>query len=39
MWSLLVVQSEQHVIHRLMAGGGPGRPKLSLKKLAVIGSS
>ena len=22
MWSVLVVQSEQHVIYRLMAGGG-----------------
>ena len=24
MWSVLVVQSEQHVIYRLMAGGGGG---------------
>ena len=24
MWSVLVVQSEQHVINRLMAGGGGG---------------
>ena len=29
MWSVLVVQSEQHVIYRLMAG----RPKLTGKKL------
>ena len=39
MWSILVVQSEQHVIYRLMAGGGggggggAGRPKLTWKKL------
>ena len=26
MWSVLVVQSEQHVIYRLMAGGGQGGP-------------
>ena len=25
MWSVLVVQSEQHVIYRLMAGVGGGR--------------
>ena len=25
-WSVLVVQSEQHVIYRLMAGGGQGGP-------------
>ena len=28
-----MVQSEQHVIYRLMAGGGTGRPKLTWKKL------
>ena len=28
-----MVQSEQHVIVRLMAGGGAGRPKLTWKKL------
>ena len=28
-----MVQSEQHVIYRLMAGGGAGRPKLTWKKL------
>ena len=28
-----MVQSEQHVIFRLMAGRGPGRPKLTWKKL------
>ena len=33
MWSVLVVQSEQHVIYRLMAGRGAGRPKLTWKKL------
>ena len=27
MWSLLVVQSEQHVVYRLMAGGGGGGRK------------
>ena len=27
------MQSEQHVIYRLMAGGGAGRPKLTWKKL------
>ena len=26
MWSFLVVQSEQHVIYRLMASGGQGGP-------------
>ena len=26
MWSVLVVQSEQHVIYRMMAGGGQGGP-------------
>ena len=26
MWSILVVQSEQHVIYRMMAGGGQGGP-------------
>ena len=26
MWSILVVQSEQHVIYRLLAGGGQGGP-------------
>ena len=26
MWSILVVQSKQHVIYRLMAGGGQGGP-------------
>ena len=26
MWSVLVVRSEQHVIYRLMAGGGQGGP-------------
>ena len=26
MWSILVVQSEQHVIYRLRAGGGQGGP-------------
>ena len=25
-WSILVVQSEQHVIYRLMGGGGQGSP-------------
>ena len=30
--SVLLVQSEQHVIYRLVAGGG-GRPKLTWKKL------
>ena len=30
MWSFLVVQSEQHVIYRLMVAG---RPKLTWKKL------
>ena len=29
MWSVLVVQSEQHVVYSLMAGG----PKLTWKKL------
>ena len=33
MWSVLVVQSEQHVIYRLMSGRGAGRPKLTWKKL------
>ena len=33
MWRVLVVQSEQHVIYRLMAGGGTGRSKLTWKKL------
>ena len=28
-----MVQSDQHVIYRLMAGGRPGRPKLTWKKL------
>ena len=28
-----MVQSEQHVIYRLMAGLGAGRPKLTWKKL------
>ena len=28
-----MVQSEQHVIYRSMAGGGAGRPKLTWKKL------
>ena len=31
--SVQVVQAEQHVIYRLMAGEGAGRPKLTLKKL------
>ena len=26
MWSVRVVQSEQHMIYRLMAGGGQGGP-------------
>ena len=26
MWSVLVVQSEQHVVYKLMAGGGQGGP-------------
>ena len=26
MWSVLVVQAEQHVIYRLKAGGGQGGP-------------
>ena len=33
MWSVRVVQSEQHMIHRLTAGGDAGRPKQALKKL------
>ena len=32
MWNFLLVQSEQHMIYRLMAGGA-GRPKLTWKKL------
>ena len=32
-----MVQSEQHVIYRLMAGGGAGRPKLTWKKLTERG--
>ena len=28
-----MVQSEQHVIYRLIAGGGEGWPKLTWKKL------
>ena len=28
MWSVLVVQLEQHVMYRLMAGGGQGGPSL-----------
>ena len=28
-----MVQSKQHVIYRLMAGRGAGRPKLTWKKL------
>ena len=32
-WLDVVVQSEQHVLYRLMAGGGAGRPKLTWKKL------
>ena len=33
MWSIRVVQSEQHMIYRLKAGGGAGRPKQTWKKL------
>ena len=34
MWSVRVVQSEQHMIFRLTAsGGGAGRPKQTWKKL------
>ena len=32
-----MVQSEQHVIYRLKAGGGAGRPKLTWKKLTEKG--
>ena len=43
MWSVLVVQSEQHVIYRLMAGGGQGGPGLHGRnwgrETAVSGSS
>ena len=31
MWSVLVVQSEQHVIYRLMEGGDQGGPSLTEK--------
>ena len=31
MWNVLVVQSEQHVIYRLMAGEGQGGKKLMEK--------
>ena len=33
MWLFLVVQSEQHMICRLTASGGAGRPKQTWKKL------
>ena len=43
MWSVLVVQSEQHVIYRLMAGGGQGGPSLHgrnwRRETAMSGSS
>ena len=39
MCSVLVVQSEQHVINRLMASRGAGKPKLTWKKLTENGRS
>ena len=43
MWSVLVVQLEQHVIYRLMAGGGQGGPSWHgrnwRRRTAVSGSS